>query len=212
MNALKRIFGQDETFYDLLDSSASEAKASAGMLVRLLAGAPDSKPEEMLGELAQSRRKHKRITQEIRERLCKTFITPLEREDIDALSSGLYKIPKNIEKIGERLLYFPAIITMEPVMKQVKLLENAAEAVSAMVKKLRERQHVEGISDSYERLQAIEGDADKLMTKVLYDLYHGNIEVREMLVLKDIYELLERTIDRCRDAGNVVFQIVLKYS
>jgi uncharacterized protein Yka (UPF0111/DUF47 family) len=101
---------------------------------------------------------------------------------------------------------------MEPVRKQITLLENATEAVLAMVKKLRDRQHVEGISDSYERLQAIEGDADKLMTKVLYDLYHGNVDVREMLVLKDIYELLERTIDRCRDAGNVVFQVVLKYS
>lgn len=212
MNALKRIFGQDETFYDLLEASAGEAQNSATLLVRLLGEAKILPDGDLLGSLAQSRRKHKRVTQEIREKLCKTFVTPLEREDIDALSSALYKIPKNIEKIAERILFFPDIVTMEEVQKQVSLLEQAAEAVSAMVKKLRARQHVETITDSYDRLQTIEGDADKLMTKVLFDLYHGSLDVREMLVLKEIYELLERTIDRCRDAGNVVFQVVLKYS
>ena len=212
MNALKRIFGQDETFYDLLEASAGEAQNSATLLVQLLGEAKKSPDGELLVNLAQSRRKHKRVTQEIREKLCKTFVTPLEREDIDALSSALYKIPKNIEKIAERILFFPDIVTMEEVQKQVSLLEQAAEAVSAMVKKLRARQHVETITDSYDRLQTIEGDADKLMTKVLFDLYHGSLDVREMLVLKEIYELLERTIDRCRDAGNVVFQVVLKYS
>lgn len=212
MNALKRIFGQDETFYDLLEASAGEAQNSATLLVQLLGEAKKLPDGDLLGSLAQSRRKHKRVTQEIREKLCKTFVTPLEREDIDALSSALYKIPKNIEKIAERILFFPDIVTMEEVQKQVSLLEQAAEAVSAMVKKLRARQHVETITDSYDRLQTIEGDADKLMTKVLFDLYHGSLDVREMLVLKEIYELLERTIDRCRDAGNVVFQVVLKYS
>jgi uncharacterized protein len=212
MFALKRIFGRDETFYDLLEQSADETKHSVNVLVKLLGQAKTVLSDEGIGELAQSRRKHKKITQEIREHLCKTFVTPLEREDIDALSSALYKIPKNVEKIGERLLFFPDAASFEPVTKEIAMLDQATETVTAMVKKLRAREHVEKISDSYERLQMIEGDADKLMTSVLRDLYHGNIDIREMIVLKDIFELLERTIDRCRDAGNVVFQVVLKYS
>jgi uncharacterized protein Yka (UPF0111/DUF47 family) len=209
MISLKRIFGQDDTFYNLLESSATEAKNSASLLMKLL---KSDAPATVQTDLAQSRRKHKQITQRIRELLCKTFVTPLEREDIDALSTALYKIPKNVEKIGERLQFFPDILKMETVAKQAALLESAIDAVSSMVKKLHAHNHAESISDTYEQLQAIEGDADKLMTKVLYDLYHGHIQVREMVVLKDIYELLERTIDRCRDAGNVVFQVVLKYS
>ena len=56
---------------------------------------------------SQSRRKDKQITQELTEQLCKTFITPLEREDIQALAAALYKIPKTVEKIGERILIYP---------------------------------------------------------------------------------------------------------
>ena len=73
-------------------------------------------------------------------------------------------------------------------------------------------QHADAFIDAYEVLQTIEGDADKLMVGLLRDLYQGNVDAKEVVILKDIYELLERAIDHCRDAGKVVFQIALKYS
>jgi uncharacterized protein Yka (UPF0111/DUF47 family) len=63
-----------------------------------------------------------------------------------------------------------------------------------------------------DRLQHIEGDGDKMLMDLLRQLYNGKVEAIEVIILKDLYELLERAIDRCRDAGNVVFQVVLKYS
>lgn len=211
MISLKRIFGRDEKFYDLLEESADEAKNSASLLVRLLPKITQHSPEP-LAELAQSRRKHKRITNEITKQLCRNFVTPLEREDIEALSNALYRIPKNVEKIGELLSIAPLQISSERISRQVGLLEQGAEAVSAMVRSLRKKVHVEDISDTYERLQTIEGDADKLITGQLRELYQGDADAKEVIVMKDIYELLEKVIDRCRDAGNVVFQVVLKYS
>ena len=62
------------------------------------------------------------------------------------------------------------------------------------------------------RLQQIEGDADKLILDRLRDLYSGRHEVTRVLVLRDLYELLEKIVDRCRDTGNVVTHIVLKHS
>ena len=62
------------------------------------------------------------------------------------------------------------------------------------------------------RLQNIEGDADKLELDVLRDLYHGEYDAKHVIFLRDIYELLEKVIDRCRDAGNIILQVVLKYS
>ena len=62
------------------------------------------------------------------------------------------------------------------------------------------------------RLQTIEGDADKLELELLHDLYHGDCSTKQMIFLRDIYELLEKVIDRCRDAGNVINHIVLKNS
>ena len=71
---------------------------------------------------------------------------------------------------------------------------------------------VEIIQDDYELVQTIEGDADRLMVALLRDLYQGSVAAKEVIILKDMYELLEATIDHCRDAAKVVFQVALKYS
>jgi uncharacterized protein len=63
-----------------------------------------------------------------------------------------------------------------------------------------------------DKLQYIEGEADKLMLELLKDLYSGRYEAIRAIVIRDLYELMEKVIDRCHDAGNVVMHIVLKNS
>jgi uncharacterized protein Yka (UPF0111/DUF47 family) len=213
MNFLKRLFGRDDKFYDLLEASADEAKNSACILAGLMPFLDDKVAiQASLEALSQSRRKHKRISQEITTQLCRTFVTPLEREDIEALSSGLSRVPKTMEKIVERLLICPLNNHAESMIKQVTMLEQAATIVSVMVHSLRTNPHVEEIEDEYGQLQTLEGDADRFMISLLGELFNGQADAKDALFLKDMYELLEKAIDRCRDAGNVVFQVVLKYS
>ena len=92
------------------------------------------------------------------------------------------------------------------------MLEQACETVASMVKQLRKLQELETIKTQNTRLQYLEGEADKLMLDFLRELYSGKQDALKVIVLKDLYELLEKIIDRCRDAGNVVSQIVLKNS
>lgn len=213
MISLKRLFGRDERFYDLLEASAAESKKSAALLAQLMRSINQGVlSDQAISELAESRRRHKRISQETTELLCKNFVTPLEREDLDALSGALYRIPKSVEKIGERLMVLPLSISPEKIAAQVAMLEQATEDVSTMVHALRKKSHGDSIHETYEHLQMVEGEADKLMSDIIRDLYNGPTEAKEMMILKDVYEMLEKVIDRCRDAGNVVFQIILKYS
>ncbi len=213
MKALKRLFGRDDKFYDLLEASAEEARHSAAILSEVLPNIGDERAfQEGIERIAQSRRKHKRITQEITTELCKTFITPLEREDIEALSNALSRLPKTVEKIGERLMICPLTEHAESIVKQVAMFEQAIGTVVHMVRTLRGNPHVEEIRDDYALLQSIEGDADKFLIALLRELFQGTTEAKDAIFRKDIYELLEKAIDRCRDAGNVVFQVVLKYS
>jgi uncharacterized protein Yka (UPF0111/DUF47 family) len=212
MSFLKRIFGGDGKFYDLIEKSAAEAKESALLLKSMLSLHGTDDFESAVEKMAVVRRKHKKTTQEITEQLCKNFVTPLEREDIEALSSALYRITKNVEKIAERLAICQRLISSDKLARQVRMTERAAESVAAMACQLRSKPHVEEITEAYEQLQTIEGEADKLMLELLKDLYQGSIEAKEVIILKDLYELLEKVVDRCRDAGNVVFQVVLKYS
>ena len=212
MFSLKKLLGHDEKFFDLLEASAQQADSSVHHLVDLLAKLEQHASPESLEDFVQSRRKDKEITQELTEQLCKTFITPLEREDIQALSTALYKIPKTVEKIGERVLICPDDLHGRNFSKHLQLLDQAAEAVLAMVKELRNGTDAATAREMNSRLQTIEGDADKLELEMLRELYHSDYDGKQILFLRDLYELLEKVIDRCRDAGNVILQIVLKYS
>jgi uncharacterized protein Yka (UPF0111/DUF47 family) len=210
MISIGRFLGHDTKFYDLLEASAQQADSSVHHLVDLLGRLQDNESPQDLAKFAESRREDKRITQELTEQLSKTFITPLEREDIQELAAALYKIPKTVEKIGERILISPQDLHGWSFRKQVELLDQAAEAVLAMVKQLRKGMNITTAREMNDKLQTIEGEADDLELELLRDLYQGDYSPKHIIFLRDLYELLEKVIDRCRDAGNVVLQVVLK--
>jgi uncharacterized protein Yka (UPF0111/DUF47 family) len=213
MISIRKFLGHDEKFYDLLEASAQQADSSVHHLIDLLVQL--ERGDDSLQDIAAfsaSRREDKRITQELTEALSKTFVTPLEREDIQALAASLYKIPKTVEKIGERILISPEDLHGRSFRKQVELLDQAAETVLAMVKQLRKGTDIATTREMNAHLQTIEGDADKLELELLRELYHGDYTAKHIIFLRDLYDLLEKVIDRCRDAGNVILQVVLKYS
>jgi uncharacterized protein Yka (UPF0111/DUF47 family) len=212
MFSIQKLLGHETRFFDLLEASAQQADNSVHHLVDLLAKLDNNDLPQTLEVFAQSRREDKRITQELTEQLSKTFITPLEREDIQALAAVLYKIPKTVEKIGERVLICPGDLKGRSFGKHVDLLDDAAEAVVAMVRQLRGGTDIATAREMNAKLQAIEGEADNLELDLLRDLYHGDYNAKQMIFLRDLFELLEKVIDRCRDAGNVILQIVLKHS
>ncbi len=209
MKALRKLFGYDDKFFDLLEASAVEAKGSVELLLNLLRKS-DGVPT--LDEFIHKRRKDKRITEDITEELCRTFVTPLEREDIEALSLSLYRIPKTAEKFSEKFLLCRNHLGGVDFGPQMSLLEQTTETVVCMVKRLRERAHLEEMREENARLHYLEGEADKIMLELMRDLYSGRYEPLKVIIILDLHETLEKIIDRCRDAGNIIFQIVLKYS
>ncbi len=209
MFSLQRLLGKGDKFFELLEASADEARGSVQLLIQMLSSADSAK---QLDEFVLARRKETRIAEQISEEVVKTFVTPLEREDIEALSAALYKIPKTAEKFGERLLIGRPHLAGVDFSKQTKMLEQATETVVEMVKQLRGGANLDKVKELNDRLQYFEGEADKLMLDLLRELYSGKPDAVRCIIQRDLYELLEKVIDRCRDVGNVVFHIVLKNS
>jgi uncharacterized protein Yka (UPF0111/DUF47 family) len=209
MFSLQRLLGKEDMFFGLLEASAQEAHTSVQALVRL------SKAIEIpteLEEFTRSRRKDKEITATIRNAVYTTFVTALEREDIESLGNALYRIPKTVEKFGERIQLSPPLIRGVDFSGQVSLLDQATECVLQMVKSLRRGVNLEEIKSLNDRLQQVEGEADKQILELYRDLFSGKYDPLQVIMLKDLYELLEKVVDRCRDAGNVISQIALKNS
>jgi uncharacterized protein Yka (UPF0111/DUF47 family) len=213
MLSLKKLLGKEDKFFDLLEAGAEEAKASVDLFAAYLKRIGGSSSEAVsLDEFIQTRRKEKRIRHTMQEELSKTFVTPLEREDIEALSFALYRIPKQVEKIVERLSIYPGRVPQAAFQRQAELMMQAAEAVVFMVKQLRGGTNIEKIREANDRLQFAEGEADKVMLALLKDLYQGPYDAKELVILQTLYEMVEQAVDRCRNAGNIVLQIVLKHS
>ena len=209
MFSLQRLLGKEDKFFDLLEASAQESRTSVQALIRFM-----HNPDELktLDEFVMSRRKEKKINDKISEALCTTFVTALEREDIEALSVALYKIPKTMEKIGERILLAPHLFKGVDLTRQIKMLEKATDTLVTMIQGMRKNVHLEIIRTHNDQLQVLEGEGDKLILEELKRLYSGDFDGIKVIFLKDIFELIEKVFDRCRDAGNVMNHIVLKNS
>jgi uncharacterized protein Yka (UPF0111/DUF47 family) len=210
--SLFKLFTRDTQFFDLLERGAEEARNGATTLRKLLEALGQGSTETLSADLAQSRRKHKKIANETSESITRVFVTPIEREDIEGLSNALYRISKTVEKVGERLTICPPGARLDTVKSEVANIEHACNLVVELVSRLRKGATLAKVRDARERLESVEGDADKGLLQHLRELYHSEQDARLLIYWKELYDLLEKATDRCRDVGNVVLHIVLKNS
>jgi len=207
MATLEKLLGRQEKFVDLFEASAEQACHSTTALVEFL-----HKPAEQrtLEDFAGTRRQDKEITTRIIEELCAGFITSMDREDIESLTNSLYKIPKTVAKIAERILLAPHLMEGVDIAAHVKNLQSATQILLAMIKDLRRGMDARTAQEHNSKLQDIEGEADQAVLDILGRLYNGKQDPVQAMFLKDLFELLEKVTDRCRDAGNTITHIVLK--
>jgi uncharacterized protein Yka (UPF0111/DUF47 family) len=208
MLSLQRILGQDKKFFDLLEASAEEGRASVLALKSLLA---KPTPNPSLDDFSAARRKDKEITNQINDLLCTTFVTALEREDIEELANSLYKIPKTVEKFMERYLIATDRLKGEDFSSQIVLLEKATNQVIAMLKDLRASRLSE-LLENNAALQQVESEADVTIRQLYRQLFQHKEDPLKAIILKDLYELLEKVVDRCRTAGNVMARVAFKHT
>jgi uncharacterized protein Yka (UPF0111/DUF47 family) len=209
MFSLQAMFGKGDRFYTLLESSAGAAHDGAKSLQELLVAHGEPM---LLDGFRAARRREKDLATQISESLVNTFVTALDREDIEAMSSALYRIPKTIEKFAERYVIVAGRVEGIDFASRAGLLMSATEGVVEMVRELHKGMNIGRMRKLQERLQAIESEADRLLLEPYRDLYLGSDDPIRMMLAKDLFELMEKAIDRCRDVGNVIYSIVLKNS
>lgn len=207
-----QLIGRDDKFYALLDAAATEARTSVGLLSAYLDALSRGGPPPELTDFAESRRRQKRIRTDTIVELHQTLVPPFDREDIQALAFALYRIPKVVEKLVERMSIYPGRLPHESFQRQAELLTIAADALVEMVQHLLAHADIEKLTAANQRLQAAEGEADKRMLSLLHELYAGPYNAKETAILNGLYELMERAVDRCRTAGNITLRIMLKHT
>ena len=209
MFSIQQLFSKGDRFQELLEAAAQETHESVRLVIELIKSPHNT---QNLDDLILARRKEKKISEQISTELVKTFITGLEREDIEALARALFRIPKASEKLAERLVLAGPHLTGMDFSKHADMMIKATDAILGLIRQLRDMKDLEKMKTFNDRLQLVEVEADKYMSDMLRELYGGKYEPLRAMVIRDIYELMEKVIDRCHDAGNVVMHIVLKNS
>jgi len=207
MFSLQRLLGRDDEFCALLEASAQEGVTAVSSLRQVLNN-PDEEPT--LDAFVVARRKDKAITADIADLMTRALVTSLERSDIEGMSEALYRIPKTVEKFAERYL-----ITLEHVRefdftRQIVLMEESVKSVLEMVQAFRAGAGVSEIKRLDARIQRLENDADDVIIELVDKLFEPGFPTIKGIILKDLIELNEKVVDRCRDVSNVIARVVLK--
>lgn len=210
MFSLQKFFCRDEKFFDLIEALAQSSSSSAKTLSQVLLHPDEIKSVD---EIVHKRRQSKELNDEIAHELCVSFVTPFEREDIEALSSSLTKISKTTEKFVSQYYVFKNAIAHEDFRKQAQLIDQSSDLLGTMVKQLRHKTNVEEVREMNTKLRTFEAESDQIMLSLLQELFSGsNKTLINILATKNLQELQEKLMDRFREAGNIVFRVVLKYS
>ena len=208
MISFQRLLGRQDEFFGLLEASAAECVASITALRAVLARSGE-KPA--LDAFAAARRKDKELTQRLEEMLIHVFVTPIEREDIELLADKLYKIPKVIEKFAERYaLVFDRVADVR-FDGQAEALERAVELLRQMVAALHQAD-IAVIKSRQSELRGLARGAEIALAESLTTLYSPNNDPLKAIITRDLFDLLERAMERTREAAAVIAHILLKNS
>ncbi len=209
MFSLQTIFGKGDKFYGLLEQSADAAQESAKALHELVTQA-DHAP--VMAAFAAARAREKALAAKISEELVNTFVTALDREDIEALNTSLYKIPKSVEKFAERYEIVAGRLGNVDFGQRTLVLARSTEVVAQMIGELRHGLRIDPVKKLQDRLQVLESEGDRMLLAPYRTLYLESDDAMRAMLAKDLFELIEKAIDKCRDVGNIVYSIVLKNS
>ena len=204
-----RLIPKEESFFDLFEAQVNRLVEASGVLVEA------TERFETLGENAKrlERLEHDadQLTHEIMERLNKTFITPIDREDIHRLATDLDDVMDLMEAVTERFILFK-VQQMLPQAKEIaKVIQQQLQEMQRMIPHLR-RMRRESIMPHCVEINRLEKTGDRLLRTAFAALFDGSHEPLVVIKWRELYGLMEEATDKCEDVANVIESIVLKHA
>jgi predicted phosphate transport protein (TIGR00153 family) len=142
----------------------------------------------------------------------KTFLTPIDREDIYALVNKMDSIMDVIEATAVRVHLYKVKKPADEIIKQAQILSDAIKKVKSIVHAMRNMKNSEMILADCVEINTLENAGDIVLRTIMANLFENEKDAIELIKWKDIFQLLEEAIDVCEDVSNIVEGIVLKHA
>ncbi|MET0511025.1 MAG: DUF47 family protein [Thermoleophilaceae bacterium] len=196
---------RDREFFDLFEEAGGNILRAAGLLEEMLRDFPER--NELARDILICEQDGDRITHDIIQRLNQTFVTPIDREDIYALASGMDDIVDFIEEVADFLALYRIEAPMEQSQQLARILLEASRLIAQAVPRLRAFNDIRHVTVEINRL---ENEGDRVVRQALASLFERGIDPMLVIRWKDIFERLEDAIDACETTANILEGIVIK--
>ncbi|MEF7613929.1 DUF47 family protein [Aquincola sp. MAHUQ-54] len=211
-----KLLPREGNFFELFNQHGAYIAEGARAFTRLIEHYADlSLREQYAEEVNNAERNADRVTAEVNRLLHKTFITPIDREQIHGLINAMDDVLDLLQDATETMQLYDVRAMTEEVLRLGDLSAKCCDRVAHVVTllpKLSDHSVVEAAIKTCEEIDKLESDADRVMRSAMSKLFREQPDVRELIKLKAIYEMLESITDRCEDVANLVEGIVLENS
>jgi len=199
---------REEKFFDLFEESARNLVAAAQSLQELVENWNDV--ERRVREITELEHHGDNITHRIMAQLHRTFVTPLEREDIAALGNALDDVIDFIQAAAEAMLLYKVSCPTQRAKELAAVIVKATSEVERAVPCLRHRAQLKNVVGHCVEINRLENEADRVMRSALAELFDGGIGIADVIKWREIYEQMESATDRCEDVANVLEGVMIK--
>lgn len=211
-----KLLPREGNFFELFNQHAAYIVEGARAFIAMIENYADlDQREKHANEVVAAERAADKVTAEVNRLLHKTFITPIDREQIHGLINAMDDIVDLLQDATETMQLYDVKSMTEEVLRlgdlSAKCCERVQHAVS-LLPKLNQSDAAEAAIKTCEEIDKLESDADRVMRSAMSKLFREENDVRELIKLKAIYEQLESISDRCEDVANLIEGIVLENS
>ncbi|MEN6468877.1 MAG: DUF47 family protein [Smithella sp.] len=203
-----RLFPKEENFFDFFEELATKIEEGSQFFLEMTQNQNYS--ASRVSRLKEIEHEADGIAHKTYERMHKTFLTPLDREDIYALVNKMDDIMDAIEGTASRLHMYKVKKPDDEIIKQAEILFLAVKKIKVVVHGLRNMKNSQMILDGCVEIHTLENEGDVLLRATITDLFMKETDAVELLKWKEIFERLEQAIDLCESVSNIVGGIVLK--
>ena len=204
---------KDKVFYSLFEQASDNLEKIAKNLLQVVHEPDFNKRGVIIKEMEDIEHQNDDITHKIFIELGRNFITPFDREDIHSLASALDDIADCIYAAGKKINFYKIDpISDQGIQKMAEAISGAVKAVKEAVLELRNLKNTQKIIECVIKINSIENNADDIFDMSIERLFESDVDAKELIKRREIYQVMEVATDKCEDAGNVIESIVVKYA
>jgi len=206
----RKFLPRKDVFFEYMEKSAGKAVEIVEAFRELVRDPEEAERRvERIRDLEQQADEH---LHEILQELQRSFITPLDRNEISTICRRLDDIIDLVEGAAQRILYYELRESPEPLQQLSEILIRLARIVQDAVRRLSDLKHPDELRSLLVQIHTLENEADGILRPAIGRLFHIHSDARDIIKWKEVYEHLEEATDRCEDVADQIENIILEYA